>query len=90
MKNRTSILVGFRHFFYVLLVSVIFCGCGDCDKNNLQINKKQELDYYTVVVDSCEYLRYKTYLMYGTSTIGHSYKSESLIHKGNCKFCAKR
>lgn len=27
MKNKTSILVGTRHFFYALLVVFIFCGC---------------------------------------------------------------
>lgn len=29
MKNRTSILVGTRHFFYALLAVVILQSCGD-------------------------------------------------------------
>lgn len=49
MKNKTSILVGTRHFFYVLLVSVIFYGCVDH-------NPKKESEFKIIVVDSCEYI----------------------------------
>ena len=75
MKNKTSILVGTRHFFYALLVAVIFCGCG-----NGENSVKGEIEYRTVVVDSCEYI-----VKYNGYQRGYMFS-----HKGNCKFCAER
>jgi hypothetical protein len=49
MKNKTSILVGTRHFFYALLVAVIFCGCEQSPKKMSEYFKIME-------IDSCEYV----------------------------------
>lgn len=94
MKNKTSILAETRHFFYALLVAVIFCGCGNettkkgltpIDKIYPIIDKIGAVDGDGIrnirlyVIDSCEY-------------IGHInvFNTDVLTHKGNCKFCAKR
>jgi hypothetical protein len=97
MKNKTSILVGTRLFFYALLVAVIFCGCGTDGKTPEQREVKETKAYKseiinfsnyqnnvkvnTVVIDSCEYL----YAWFGMGNGGGSF-----THKGNCKFCAER
>lgn len=78
MKNRISILVGTRHFFYALLVAVIFCGCNpEGSENDVNIEKSYEVK----VLDSCEYI-YVSRRPWGGEF--------SLTHKGNCKFCAER
>ena len=42
MKNRTSILVGTRHFFYALLATVLFSSCGgSTDKEACLYNVKE-------------------------------------------------
>jgi hypothetical protein len=41
MKNKTSILVGTRHFFYALLVAVVFCGCAEQNKEKAIIVEYQ-------------------------------------------------
>lgn len=80
MKNKTSILVGTRHFFYALLVAVIFCGC---ESKNVTVEQTtiiisgREIKIYTI--DNCEYIG----TIYGSNT-------DVLSHKGNCKFCAER
>lgn len=82
MKNRTSILVGTRHFFYALLVAVIFCGC-EARSNSKQQNQNSDMFAFgikTVEHDSCEYVIFKD----------NSRSSISMIHKQNCKFCAER
>ena len=82
MKNKTSILVGTRHFFYALLVAVIFCGCGNGTTAKEQ-PIKQTKDYHgynLIVIDSCEYLE----------AGGVPRDWNVLTHKGNCKFCAER
>jgi hypothetical protein len=81
MKNKTSILVGTRHFFYALLVAVIFCGCGNVDSNRVQketLESKFAAGISVMTIDSCEYVWVKR--GYGGG----------LSHKGNCKFCAER
>jgi hypothetical protein len=82
MKNKTSILVGTRHFFYALLVAVIFCGCGNENTNE---PKKQKEDMFefgmkTIEHDSCEYVVFKD----------NGRSSVAMLHKQNCKFCAER
>ena len=78
MKNKTSILVGTRHFFYALLVAVIFYGCNpEGSENDVNIEKSYEVK----VLDSCEYI-YVSRRPWGGEF--------SLTHKGNCKFCAER
>ena len=82
MKNKTSILVGTRHFFYALLVAVIFCGCGNETTNE---SKKQNADMFefgmkTIEHDSCEYVVFKD----------NGRSSVAMLHKQNCKFCAER
>jgi hypothetical protein len=83
MKNKTSILVGTRHFFYALLVGVIFCGCGSSNSEKQEeqkpLNQIQHIetdDVQVVQIDSCEYVVY-----------GHA---GGILHKQNCKFCAER
>jgi len=78
MKNRTSILIGTRHFFYALLVAVIFCSCTpEGSRNDVNV----ENSYEVRVLDSCEYIYVSRRPWSGEF---------SLTHKGNCKFCAKR
>jgi predicted small secreted protein len=79
MKNKTSILVGTRHFFYALLVAVIFCGCNATDGAGNDM--KPEQTYEIKVIDSCEYI-YVSCRPFD--------RTFSLTHKGNCKFCAER
>ena len=85
MKNKTSILVGTRHFFYALLVAVIFCGC-ESDNSEQQeeqkpLNQIQSIetgDVQVVQIDSCEYVVWN----YGYAG--------GIVHKQNCKFCVER
>lgn len=79
MKNKTSILVGTRHFFYALLVAVIFCGCYTTDGAGNDMRPEQT--YEIKVIDSCEYI-YVSCRPFD--------RTFSLTHKGNCKFCAER
>jgi hypothetical protein len=81
MKNKTSILVGTRHFFYALLVVVIFCGCESTsyDKQPTIYSNGEMSDLKIYVIDSCEYVGKL-----------RGYQSDVLTHKGNCKFCAER
>lgn len=80
MKNKTSNLVVTRHFFYALLVAVIFCGCETknvpVEETVSKINGRQISVY---VIDSCEY-------------VGNIYggNGDIITHKGNCKFCVER
>ena len=63
MKNKTSILVGTRHFFYALLVAVIFCGCGNVDSNRVQketLESEFGAGISVMTIDSCEYVWVKT------------------------------
>lgn len=81
MKNKTSILVGTQHFFYALLVAVIFCGCGNVDSSRVQketIESEFGAGISVMTIDSYEYVWVKR--GYGGG----------LSHKGNCKFCAER
>ena len=47
MKNKTSTLVETRHFFYALLVAVIFCGC-QAQTQNETMSKEKDLFYFGV------------------------------------------
>lgn len=79
MKNKTSILVGTRHFFYALLVAVIFCGCeGNVKPTSTPYILDGGLGVKIFVIDSCEYIKIEA----GNATWGS--------HKGNCKFCVER
>ena len=81
MKNRTLILVGTRHFFYALLVAVIFCGCRNETQTEQQIIEDNNWQgFEIIVVDSCEYIN--------QFEGGHS--GYRFTHKGNCKFCVER
>lgn len=77
MKNKTSILVGTRHFFYALLVAVIFCGCDSTVSKNPTGERFFGSDIEVLIVDSCEYLIFAS-------------DTRSVTHKGNCKFCTER
>ena len=71
-------------FTKVILVSVIFCGCGEQNPKDkeVEINIKASwgIDEYIrlIEVDSCEYI------------VSTRSDAISTIHKQNCKFCAER
>lgn len=62
-------------FIFMVVAMLLFLVIGfmntikDCDDM-----RKPLIDYHTVVIDSCEYIK-------GFNT---------LTHKGNCKFCEER
>lgn len=89
MKNKKSILVRTRHFFYALLVAVIFCGCEEL-KTAPITTPLEKGKYATIVIDSCEYLQYYVEMKYGNAYTTHDYQTKMITHKGNCKFCAER
>jgi hypothetical protein len=90
MKTKTSIYHRTFAFAYVLLVAVIFCGCGQETINKAEQtysdNKAHEIfigvNYQIVEIDSCEYI-------IGRDDGGYN-GGYFLSHKGNCKFCAER
>ena len=59
----------------ILGVSIALLSCGNGIIKEKDIGIK---DMKIVIIDSCEYIQYHTYVF------------ESITHKGNCKFCAKR
>lgn len=63
-------------FAYVLLASIILCGC---EKDGEVISTLNSRDIKTYVIDECEYVG---------SVVGGD--RDFLSHKGNCKFCAER
>lgn len=81
MKTKTSIYHRTFAFAYVLLVAVIFCGCGEGnikkEDSGLYFNKMGS-SFKIIELDSCEYFFY----VRGNKM--------ALAHKGNCKFCAER
>jgi len=59
----------------ILLLCLIMVGCNFPDPDhNTPINTSESLQYYTITIDSCEYIE----------------SVYQLAHKGNCKFCAER
>lgn len=83
MKTKTSIYNRTFAFAYVLLVAVIFCGCGsnNSEQQKQPLNKIQTIEtgYVQVVsIDSCEYVVWN----YGYAG--------GIVHKQNCKFCVER
>ena len=94
MKTNFKFKTQLIAFAYVLLVAVIFCGCGNettkqeltpIDKIYPIIDKIEAVDGNGIrdirlyVIDSCEYIGYI-----------NAFNSDVLTHKGNCKFCAER
>lgn len=91
MKTRTSIYHRTFAFAFVLLVAVIFCGCGDTAKQKENVRSAKSIDVhwlnengdstkeeFTVIqIDSCEYL------------VADYANRRMITHKGNCKFCAE-
>jgi len=82
MKNKTSILVRTRHFFYVLLIAVIFCGCELQTQKQVERYIMEDPDFEIVVIDGCEYVVFDR--AHGSSGGG------GICHKQNCKYCAER
>lgn len=83
MKTRISIYRKHFAFACVLLVTVIFCGCGynNPEQQTQKLNKVQKIEYgiiQVVVIDSCEYV------------VWNDFNSGGIVHKQNCKFCAER
>ena len=84
MKIKTSIYHRTFAFAYVLLVAVIFCGCGDrnrAEERSKLFKTAVEVNGYQISIiefDSCQYL---------ISGLGYS---QMMTHKGNCKFCTER
>ena len=60
-----------KKLIFLALTALVMTGC-----NYEKVKYKVTDDYYIVVIDSCEYVKY-----------GPSYGFQ---HKGNCKFCAER
>ncbi len=91
MKTRTSIYHRTFAFTYMLLVAVIFCGCGEPAKQKENIISAKKIDIHwfdengysseeeftVITIDSCEYL------------LACYDRSRMITHKGNCKFCSE-
>ncbi len=91
MKTRTSIYHRTFAFTYMLLVAVIFCGCGEPAKQKENIISAKKIDIHwfdengysseeeftVITIDSCEYL------------LACYDRSRMITHKGNCKFCVE-
>lgn len=58
-----------------MLVAVFLCGCVD-QEQKVRDAKYQAENNPVIIIDSCEYLTYRTY---GGAS--------ELTHKGNCKYC---
>ena len=91
MKTKTSIYHRTFAFAYVLLVAVIFCGCGNENTKQESVTVEEnkgriiyDYGWNTKVrvfeVDSCEYIGFDAGTEGGTA----------IIHKQNCKYCAER
>ena len=92
MKTRTSIYHRTFAFAYLLLVAVIFCGCGEPAKQKENIISAKRIDIHwfdengysseqeftVITIDSCEYL------------LADYDRSRMITHKGNCNFCEER
>jgi len=81
MKTKSSIRHHTFTFIYVLLVAVVFCGCGNEPKTEQLTGQGSNWrGFEVIVVDSCEYLnQFKGF-----------YSGYIFTHKGNCKFCIER
>ena len=74
-----------KHLIKLLLVSVIFLGCGMQPRNEGMDNGKVETkigDYTIRTIDSCEYIEYEHGVF--------DQRVYSLTHKGNCRYCKER
>lgn len=86
MKTRTSIYR--MQFAYVLLLAIIFFGCRsepqkhEARKHESLKEKHAMYDYgmKTIEHDSCEYVLFKD----------QNRSDVAMVHKQNCKYCAKR
>ena len=65
-----------KKVLFILIISILFTSCELPTTINDDI--KGDKDSYIVVIDSCEYLRERTY------------GADIYIHKGNCKYCEQR
>jgi hypothetical protein len=63
-------------FAYVLLASIILCGC---EKDGEVISTINSRYIKTYIIDECEYIG---------DVRGNG--GDFITHKGNCKFCAER
>ena len=63
-------------FAYVLLTSIILCGC---EKDGEVISTINSIGIKNYTIDNCEYIG----VVRGTG-------GDFITHKGNCKFCAER
>ena len=64
-----------KKYIVTLVISTTLLSCS----NGIIKEKDNDIkEMKIVVIDSCEYIQYRTYAY------------SSITHKGNCKFCAKR
>lgn len=77
--KKINLIQKIRYCGYILICITLFysCTCNDSKKEKLPTDADLT-DMKVVVIDSCEYIQY------------HTYMYESITHKGNCKYCAER
>lgn len=65
-----------KKLIILTIFTIIMISCNDELSVRKSPEKLCEEDYQTIVIDSCEYLKYKYRVV--------------LAHKGNCKYCTER
>jgi len=80
VKNLKSVVDNKMKKILIISCLLLF-GLIGCTKEPSYKSTPQGAEYYTIIVDSCEYLRFYSH---------SGYTGESFTHKGNCKFCAER
>jgi len=65
--------------FILVAGMILMSSCGNRQSSTYNTSKTEPFAYNVIVIDSCEYIQYRT-----------SYSYLEVTHKGNCKFCAER
>ena len=64
---------------HMVLVVVLFSSCQKMNEKCILDNTNDLKDYQIVIIDDCEYIKYKA-----------AGKYNYITHKGNCRFCEYR